>query len=284
MTIAVAVQVHDGIVLSSDSASTLFAEVQPGQSAIVNVYNNANKIFNLLKGAPIGAMTYGMGALGAASISTLAKDLRRRFCGDDPSHTSWKLDLNTYTIEEVAKRAREFLYNECYVPLGIPPAPGVQFGFAVGGYSAGAQLAELWGMAIENGACAAPVNLMAQGDAKAHAFGEPETFSRLMLGYSQRIGEALQKMGVQPADVPAAIALIQSETQCQMVEAPMPIQDAIDLAEYLVHSTAMYTRFKRGAPTVGGPIEIAAITKHEGFKWVRRKHYFSDELNPERAQ
>lgn len=25
-----------------------------------------------------------------------------------------------------------------------------------------------------------------------------------------------------------------------------------------------------GAPTVGGPIEVAAITKHEGFKWVQR--------------
>jgi len=280
MTIAVAVQVHDGIVLSSDSASTLFAEVAPGQTGIVNVYNNANKIFNLLKGAPIGGMTYGMGGLGAASISTLAKDLRRRFAGDDPAKPTWKLNLQSYTIEEVAIQAREFLYDECYVPLGLPQAPGVQFGFVVAGYSANAQLAELWAVTIENGACAAPVNLIAQGDAKAHAFGDPETFSRLMLGYGQRIGEALLKMGVPQADIPAAIAAIQAETECHMVEPPMPIQDAIDLAEYLVHATAMYTRFKRGAPTVGGPIEIAAITKHEGFKWVRRKHYFTDALNP----
>ncbi len=66
-----------------------------------------------------------------------------------------------------------------------------------------------------------------------------------------------------------------------LVEAPMPIQDAIDLAEFLVHTTVGFTRFKRGAPTVGGPIESAAITKHEGFKWVRRKHYFDRSLNPE---
>jgi hypothetical protein len=31
--------------------------------------------------------------------------------------------------------------------------------------------------------------------------------------------------------------------------------------------------------TVGGPIEIAVI-KHEGFKWVQRKHFFSAEFNP----
>ena len=60
----------------------------------------------------------------------------------------------------------------------------------------------------------------------------------------------------------------------------MPIQDAIDLAEFFVDTTAMFTRFKRGAGTVGGPTESAAITKHEGFKWVRRKHYYDEALNP----
>ena len=34
------------------------------------------------------------------------------------------------------------------------------------------------------------------------------------------------------------------------------------------------------AAPVGGPIEIAGITKHEGFKWVRRKHYFDTAMNP----
>ncbi len=61
----------------------------------------------------------------------------------------------------------------------------------------------------------------------------------------------------------------------------MPIQDAIDFAEFLVHTTAEFTRFKRGAATVGGPIEIAAITKHERFKWVKRKHYYDVALNPD---
>jgi hypothetical protein len=65
-----------------------------------------------------------------------------------------------------------------------------------------------------------------------------------------------------------------------LIEPPMPIQDSIDLAEFLVHTSVMFTRFKRGAATVGGPVESAAITKLEGFKWVRRKHYFDEKLNP----
>lgn len=61
---------------------------------------------------------------------------------------------------------------------------------------------------------------------------------------------------------------------------PMPIQDAIDLAEFLAHAAIMYSRFNIGASTVGGPIEVAAITKHEGFKWVKRKYYYDARLNP----
>ncbi len=32
--------------------------------------------------------------------------------------------------------------------------------------------------------------------------------------------------------------------------------------------------------TVGGPIDVAVITKGDGFVWVKRKHYFSPEYNP----
>jgi len=43
----------------------------------------------------------------------------------------------------------------------------------------------------------------------------------------------------------------------------------------------MFTRFLPGAKIIGGPIEIAAITKHEGFKWISRKHYYDKSLNRE---
>jgi hypothetical protein len=63
----------------------------------------------------------------------------------------------------------------------------------------------------------------------------------------------------------------------------MPIQDAIDVAEFLVDSTIKFSRFTPGAATVGGPIEIAALTKHEGYRGIKRKYYFARELNPEES-
>jgi hypothetical protein len=32
--------------------------------------------------------------------------------------------------------------------------------------------------------------------------------------------------------------------------------------------------------TVGGPIDVAVISKGDGFVWIKRKHYFERDLNP----
>ena len=74
MTIVVTIRVNDGIVLAADSATSFFDP----DGNVAKVYNSANKIFNLVKGWPVGAMTYGAGSIGSASISTLSKDLRAK--------------------------------------------------------------------------------------------------------------------------------------------------------------------------------------------------------------
>ncbi|MDP6884399.1 MAG: hypothetical protein QF830_09695 [Rhodospirillales bacterium] len=209
----------------------------------------------------------------------MSLDPRGRFSGHDKSNPDWALDCDSFTIEDVAKKTRAFLYEEHYQPLGIEAAPGVHFGFIVAGYSAGKQFSEVWQFQIVDGNCDEPQRLLARGQASVYAAGDPEVFSRLVVGYSQALGPALIKLGLPSENLNAALELIKNDINVPLVEPPMPIQDTIDLAEFFVYTTATFTRFKRGAPTVGGPIESAAITKHEGFKWVRRKHYYDTILN-----
>jgi hypothetical protein len=280
MTIAIALQVHDGVVLASDSALTLNDPQKTGPESILNVYNNGNKIFNLLKGSPIGAVFYGSGSIGTSSVPTLVKDLRRRFAGDSPTtKKGWKINTQKYSVEEVAVHAREFIFEEHFQPLNVKAA-GTQFGLIVAGYSAGAQLSEVWTFEIRDGKCDMPRLILGQGVSSWYAGGDPELVSRIANGVGTGVEKALGNAGVPPADVARLVGAIQLECGTALVEAPMPIQDAIDLAEFFVNATTTFTRFKRGAGTVGGPTESAAITKHEGFKWVRRKHYFDEALNP----
>lgn len=268
------VKVNDGIVLASDSATTLFAEFG-GQLSVAQVYYNANKIFNLRKGLPIGGMTWGAGSIGRASISTLIKDLRDRFTDGD---AEWRLDPKAYTVEEVAQKTRRFLFEEHYRAVYTQdPKPGL--GFLVVGYSAKGTLAEEFLIQVENGQCPAPMRTRQVEQCGCSWYGEPEAIIRLVLGCSPMAIDALIGMQVPIEQARAAYTSIWQHTQTMMVHDAMPIQDAIDLGEFLVDLTERYSRFKQGAATVGGPIEVAAITKHEGYKWVKRKHYFSDDLN-----
>lgn len=62
--------------------------------------------------------------------------------------------------------------------------------------------------------------------------------------------------------------------------AMMPKQELIELAEALVSITAVERKATSDEGTVGGLIDVAFITKHEGFVWIKRKHYFPKDLNP----
>jgi hypothetical protein len=52
------------------------------------------------------------------------------------------------------------------------------------------------------------------------------------------------------------------------------------MAESLVNLTKFRRRVSTERETVGGPIDVAIITKGDGFVWVKRKHYFDPKLNP----
>lgn len=65
----------------------------------------------------------------------------------------------------------------------------------------------------------------------------------------------------------------------QMV-AVMPKEEIATLAESLVDLTSLKRRVSNESETVGGDIDVAVITRSEGLVWIKRKHYFSTELNP----
>jgi hypothetical protein len=59
----------------------------------------------------------------------------------------------------------------------------------------------------------------------------------------------------------------------------LPKDEMANLAESLVALTSLKRRVSKELETVGGPIDVAVISKGDGFIWIKRKHYFSRELN-----
>jgi hypothetical protein len=267
MTVIVSVKINDGIVMAADSAGSMGS----GQ-----IYAHANKIANLCQGLPIGAMSTGIGGIGNESIETLLKDLRRRFSGLDPAHADWKLDPETYTVAQAAERLRVFLFEE---KSGACPDP-TNLQLRLCGYSAGRPLAEVWEVNIAGATCPPPRQIMDEGSFGVLWDGQYEALNRLILGAGFNIGEALVRHGVPAESVSDLQAGLTKDLYATLAVPAMPIQDAIDLARFLVETTIGFIRFAVFLPkSVGGAVQIAAITKHEGFRWVQRKEAYPASLN-----
>ncbi|PTS90982.1 hypothetical protein DBR17_00385 [Sphingomonas sp. HMWF008] len=71
----------------------------------------------------------------------------------------------------------------------------------------------------------------------------------------------------------------QSRSEIEEMVEFMPKPELARMAEALVNLTSIKRRVSRGFETVGGPIDVAIISKAEGFVWVKRKHYFPEALN-----
>lgn len=61
----------------------------------------------------------------------------------------------------------------------------------------------------------------------------------------------------------------------------LPKDELSNLAESLIKITSIKRKVQTDLETVGGPVDVAIITRGDGFIWTKRKHYFDGELNPQ---
>src|SRR5207245_1269196 len=167
MTIAVAVKVHDGVVLAADSAASIMHPQAGAHGLAAWVYNNANKVFRFTREITVGGVVWGAGSIGNVSISTLATDLAQRFrtVGD-----ALAVAPANYTLQDVAEKTRRFFFEEKYLaaypdpaPPALPVPPGgapaaappqrPSLGLLIAGFSKGADLAEIYRIEINDGNC-----------------------------------------------------------------------------------------------------------------------------------
>lgn len=61
----------------------------------------------------------------------------------------------------------------------------------------------------------------------------------------------------------------------------LPKDELASMAETLINLTSFKKRVSFQAETVGGPIDVAVISKGDGFIWIKRKNYFNSDANPQ---
>lgn len=121
-----------------------------------------------------------------------------------------------------------------------------------------------------------------------------DTFQKFVFQYNDLL---LKQVGSQSAEImqsiqsslpnlwqefSAGIRRIQQEEYIHplmMAVGSLSKEDLAEMAESLIYLTYLKRRITFAEESVGGPVDVAIVSKGDGFIWIKRKHYFKPELN-----
>lgn len=259
MTIVAAVKSRDALVIGTDSMTQIFGGTPP---MVLKTYSNATKLFRL-GSLHIAVATFGAGNIGHQSIGGIVTDYAMAMTGPPLS------------MQEVADGLATFVGTRYDAAFSATPAnERPTLGFLVGGFSGGQSLAELWevGFPSAPGATTRTAIMRKPDDFGANWRGITIPFTRLQFGYDPRAFEMVAALGLAAKDV-TAVQQALSQFQSTVLFDSMPIQDAIDFAKHILTTTISVSTFEPGTPSCGGPLQIAAVLRRQGFEWVEEPRF-----------
>lgn len=265
MSICVSVKVAEGLVLAADSTSTIIGELedQAGnkQVGVLQTFQNASKITQI-KDYPIGVMSWGIGAVGGRSLESLVAEFG--------NNLPMRENTPTFSVDDLANRLFRSIMDQ--YEKAHPDASGERpiLGLFIGGYSTGRFFPDLRGVTIPHESRLVEIIPDPPGKHRFGAawFGLTDAIVRFHWGRDDALQGVLKDTGKFDD---AQTSKIMSQFQYPVIFDGMPLQDAIDYAEFLVSIVIGRFRFCIGPALCGGDIEVAAITAQRGFEWIMRK-------------
>jgi hypothetical protein len=252
LTLILAIQVQDGVVLASDSAMAHHG----------HLYFNAEKIVPVARGWPVGVAICGDGAIGSSSLGNLMKDFEQRL-----TSRSCGLDRSSYTVEDVVHKLGQFLEE-----AAASHRTETNTTLVVAGYSAGDDLPQTWNLQLQDGKVRDASTIWDRNAYGVNWDGQGACIHRLLMDLE------LPKRQIEPVDAGRSFKAAKGNDgrtlDSPVIVTPgMPILDAVEIAQFLMDTSISFERYRadQSQRTIGGPIDIAVITQHTGFRWIQRK-------------
>lgn len=266
MSICVAFNLSDGVVIAVDSATTMVGS----DGNITKVFPDVDKIFQLghLK---VGIATYGIAAMKGRTIGSFIREF-----AFDPENADV---LETLTVAEIVERLRIFFFGHYRsfleeihgVPYTeIPSNMKGNLGLVVGGFSPGAFLSEIWEVVIPRDEAAnSSRHVCAPGVYTFAWFASSVPINRYIKGIDPALSFALRTKfegilgrGLTDEEVGEFGAVI-AEAEYPIQTNGMPIQGGIACAKFLVDFVLGHYRFSETHPIVGGKARIGTVTYNQ---------------------
>jgi hypothetical protein len=263
MSLGIAFKGPEGIVLAADSRVTLTVQQGPpggAQQVLPAYFDNATKLLSFTSQPYIGAVTYGLGAIGTTEPRTAHSFL-----------TEFETSIAGRPRMKVAGLARElsdFFHARFSAAMPTPWAGG-DLVFLVGGYDEGEDYGRVYELKIPG----APGPIEQQAGAFGITWGgQTEATARLLNGFDgQLITVAQSALNLQPAQVTQLHDSLRQNLGAKIPYQFLPLQDCVDLSIFLIRTTAELQSWQVGIRGVGGAIDVATITRTDGLREIQRK-------------
>ena len=272
MSLGIAFKGAEGVVLAADSRVTLTAvntQTVPHQ-VMPSYYDNATKLLRVNGQAYVGAVTYGAGAIGQRSPRT-AHSYLPEFEAELAADGSGRLP-----VEEFAVKLSDFFMLQ-WQTGGMPPqAPPMVF--LVGGYDDSAPYGRLFEFSVPT--IPVPKEQHPGSDQFGMVWGGQREFTdRIVTGFDGQLPRIAQEiLGLSDDQRDRLGVELKGRLQANIPFAFLPLQDSVDLSLLLIRTTITVQNWVMGVRGVGGPIDVATITRTDGFKPVQQKSITGERL------
>ena len=258
--------------LAADSRVTLTFLTQPTPSSrpmmVPATFDNATKLLKIRGHENVGAVTYGLGAIGQKEPRTAHSFI---------SEFEAQLGDGALTVEVFAQKISDFFLTQWNTYMaGVPLQPGLDLVFLVGGYDQGATYGKVFEVFIPSKP--KPMERFSgPGEFGAIFGGQREIVDRLIRGYDQRVLDIISSdFGLNAAAKEALGNKLSSALTMPIPFQFLPLQDCVDLSIFLVRTTMKLQTWTIGVRGVGGAVDVATITKTDGFVPVQIKKIFGE--------
>jgi hypothetical protein len=284
VSLAIAFKSAEGIVLAADSRVTLMGTLpiqnappggppQPNQVIVPATFDNATKLLNVKSQSHVGAVTYGQAAIGQQTPRTVRSFL--------PEFEN-EIGDQRLPVQEFATRLGKFFLRQ-WNTAGMQANPPMQNNmfFFVGGYDEGAAYGRLFQLHIPAGPTPREV-MPGPGEFGATWGGQREITDRLLVGFDPAVPNLVQDL----LNIPAAQrrATFEQEIKARLITPIpwpfLPLQDCVDLSIFVVRTTITLQKWLVGVRGVGGAVDVATITRTEGFNALQVKALTGEKLHP----
>jgi hypothetical protein len=289
MSLGIVFKGAEGIVLAADSRVTLMTltttpglQGTPQPTLMPSTFDNASKLLSVKGQKYVGAVTFGAGSIGAAAPRTansflpeFEEELR-----DETDGAEVRLSVEAFATKLGAFFLRQ--WNQGGMPNPIPP--GQQMIFYVGGYDEKAPYGKLFQLSIPG--MPVPVEMIPGGNFGAVWGGQREITDRLLQGFDGRLPDMAQDLlGIDAASrKPDLEAQLKQRLALPIPMQFLPLQDCVDLTIFLVRSTILLQQWIVGLRGVGGAVDVATITRTDGFKEIQVKQIMGDKASMRRRK